>query len=83
MPKVLWYLYFIRAQGYGVGHAEVHQDNMSVQLLETNGRFSSSKRTKYTKAKFFFIKDKVDCGEVKVVDCPTNVMWANVLAKPK
>ena len=61
---------------------ELHQDNVSAQLLDVNGRFSSSKKTKHIKAKFFFIKDKVDLGEIKVKDCPTEVMWADILTKP-
>ena len=32
--------------------------------------------------KLFFIKDKVDSEEVKIVDCPAGVMWADVLTKP-
>jgi hypothetical protein len=43
---------------------------------------SSGKRTKHIKAKFFFIKDKEDRGEIKVMDCPTKEMWADVLTKP-
>ena len=44
MPEVLWSLYFIQAQGYGVKYAEIYQDNMSAQMLETNGKFSSSRK---------------------------------------
>ncbi len=55
---------------------------ISTQLLIKNGRISSGKRTKHIKAKFFFIKDRVDKGEIKVMDCPTKVMWADVLTKP-
>ena len=61
-------IYFIQAQGYGVKYAEVHQDNVSAQMLETNGKFSRSSKTKHIKAKFFFIKDKVDIKEVKIVE---------------
>ena len=68
MPEVLWYLYFIQAQGYGVNYAETHQDNVSAQMLETNIKLSSSRKTKHIKAKLFFIKDKVDSEEVKIVD---------------
>ena len=82
MPEVLWSLYFIQAQGYGVEYAEIHQDNVSEQMLDTNRKFSSSRKTKHIKAKFFFIKDKVDSGEVKIVDFPAGVMWADVLTKP-
>ena len=47
MPEVLWYLYFIQAQGYGVKYAEVHQDNVRAQIMETNGNFSSSRKTEH------------------------------------
>ena len=60
----------------------MYQDNISVQLLMKNGRFSSTKKTKHIKAKFFFIKDKVDEGEMQVIDCPTKTMWAEMLTKP-
>ena len=72
MLEVLWYLYFIQSQGYGVKYAEIHQDNVSAQMLETNGKFSSWSKTKHIKAKFFFIKDKVDSEEVKMCGLPEN-----------
>ena len=79
MPYVLWSLYFIQARGYKVKYAEINQDNISAQMLETNGKFSRSRKTKHIKAKFSFIKDKVDSREVKIVDCPAGVMWADVI----
>ena len=82
MPEMLWSLYFTQSQGYEADCMELHQDNISTQLLIKNGRFSSRKKTKHIKAKFFFIKDKVDDGEVQVLDCPTREMWADVLTKP-
>ena len=51
--------------------------------LETNGALSSSKRTKHIHARYFFIKDKIESGEVEVEYCPTEMMWADVLNKPK
>ena len=51
-------------------------------MLEINRRFSSTRKTKHVKAKFFFIKDRIDDGEIKVVDCPTEDMWANIETKP-
>jgi hypothetical protein len=47
-----------------------------------NGQFLSGKKTKHIKAKFFFIKNKVDDREMRVIDCPTENMWADVLTKP-
>ena len=82
MPEVLWYLYFIQAQVYGVKYSEIHQYNVSAQMLETNGKLSRLMKTKRIKAKFFFIKDKFDSEEIKIMDCPAGVMWADVLTKP-
>ena len=82
MPEMLWSLHFIQAQGYGAECVGLHQDNISTQLLLKNGRMSSGKKTKHIKAKFFFIKDRVDDGEIKVIDCPVEEMWANVMTKP-
>jgi hypothetical protein len=64
MPEMLWMLYFIQSQGYGAECVGLYQDNISTQLLMKNGRFSSGKKTKPIKAKFFFIKDRVDDGEM-------------------
>ena len=63
-------------------YAEIHQDNVSAQMLETNGKLSSSRKTKHMKAKFFFIKDKVDSEEVKILYCPAGLIWADILTKP-
>jgi hypothetical protein len=88
MPEILWSLYFIQSQGYKPECVGLYQDNISTQLLIKkqllikNGRFSSGKKTKHVKAKFFFIKDRVDSGEIRVIDCPADKTWANVLTKP-
>jgi hypothetical protein len=82
MPEMLWSLYFIQAQGYKVECMDMYQDTISTQLLMKNRKKSSGKRTKHIKTKFFFIKDKVDEGEIKVIDCTTKKMWADVMTKP-
>jgi hypothetical protein len=45
-------------------------------------KLSSGKKTKHVKAKFFFIKDRVDNWEIKAIDCPVEEMWADILTKP-
>ncbi len=82
MLEMLWSLYFIQLQGYEPECVGLYQDNISTQLLIRNGNFSSGKKIKHIKAKFFFIKDKVDSGEIRVIDCPAEEMWADVLTKP-
>jgi len=46
------------------------EDNISTQLLIKNGKMSSGEKTKHIKAKFFFIKNIVDEGEIKVKRLP-------------
>jgi hypothetical protein len=59
----------------------LYQDNISSQLLIKNGKMSSGKKTKHIKSKFFFIKERVDSREIKVIDGPMEEMWADVLRK--
>ncbi len=48
-----------------------------------NGSLSSLKQTKHIKARYYFIKDKIEEGEVNVRYCPTTEMWSDILNKPK
>jgi hypothetical protein len=82
MPEMLWSLHFIQAQGYEVECVGLYQDNISTQLLIKNGKMSSGKKTKHIKAKFFFIKDRIDNGEIRVLNCPAEEMWADIMTKP-
>ncbi len=74
MPEVLCMLHFIQAQGYSAECVGLYQDNISTQLLIKNQQMLSGKCTKHIKAKFFFIKDRVDDGEIKVLDYLTHEM---------
>ena len=51
--------------------------------LEVNGQLSSGKSTKHIRAKYFFIKDVIHRGDLEVQHCPTEMMWADILNKPK
>jgi hypothetical protein len=82
MPEMLWSLHFIQEQGYETECVGLYQDNISTQLLIKNGQMSSRQKTKHIKAKFFFIKDRVNEGEIKVIDCTAEGMWADAMTKP-
>ena len=72
----------IKAQGYEVTHNIIFQDNKSTILLAKNGRWSSSKRTKYINNRFFLVKNKIDRGELEVQHCGTKEMCSDMLTKP-
>jgi hypothetical protein len=75
---ILWSRYFMIEQVYDMDPSLLYQDNMSAILLETNGRASSSKRTKHIKVKYFLIKDKVNREEITIKHCPTEQMWTDI-----
>ena len=77
MPQVLWTRYFLEAQGYGVDDSIIYQDNKSTILLAENGKASSGKRTRHINIRYFFVKDRVASGEVKIEYCPTQNMVAD------
>jgi hypothetical protein len=82
LPQVLWTRYFLEAQGYGVKESIVYQDNQSTILLAENGKASSGRRTRHINIRYFFIKDRIASGEVKIEYCPTEEMVADFFTKP-
>jgi hypothetical protein len=78
---MLWTRYFTEAQGYKLSESVLNQDNMSVMLLETNGKESSSKRTKHINVQHFFIKDRVASSEITIKNCSTDDMLADSFTK--
>lgn len=82
MPAICWTRYFMNAQGYWVKDNVLYQDNKSSILLETNGKVSSSKRTKHINIRYFFITDRVKSNELSVVWCPTGNMIGDYATKP-
>ena len=51
-------------------------------MLERNGKLSSSERTKHIATRHYFIKDKIQKGEVDEVHCPAEEMIADFFTKP-
>ena len=82
MPQALWSRYFLQDQGYEVPTSRIMQDNTSAMLLERNGRRSSGKKTRHIDIRYFFIKDRIEGGEVDVEWCPTDQMIADFFTKP-
>ncbi len=64
-----------------MGPADVFQDNHSTMALAAKGR-STSDRTRHIHIRYFFVKDRVDSGEVSVKYMPTKLMLADILTKP-
>ena len=74
IPQILWTKYFMEYHGHTLEKNIVFQNNNSAITVEKNGKASSSKSTKNVKGKIFFIEDKVDQREFKILSNLTNVV---------
>jgi hypothetical protein len=79
---IIWTSNFLKAQGYPIRDTILFQDNMSAIKLERNGRQSSSKRTRHIDIHHFFIKDRVQAGELNVKHCGTEDMIEDYFTNP-
>ena len=59
MPEMLWSLHFIESQGYGVECIGLHQENTSTELLMTNVRFLSRKKSKHIRKSSSLLKTEL------------------------
>jgi hypothetical protein len=82
LPQVIWTRNFLLHQGMRINNNTVFQDNKSAILLEKNGCWSSSKRTKHIDVRYFFVKDRIANGELEIEYCSTNEMLADFFTKP-
>ena len=82
IPYNLWILMFLEEQGYGIKENVIYQDNQSAMLMEKNGRNSCTGNSRHINVRYFFVKDRIDKGEVRVQYCPTGLMLADYYTKP-
>jgi hypothetical protein len=71
---------FVEAQGYDVGPVQIKQDNMSCMALVKKGA-ATSERSRHIAIRYFWVRERVDSGEVQISHEPTETMWANLLTK--
>ena len=72
---------FLIAMGYKMEPVTIYQDNQSCMALVERGR-SGAERTRHIQIRYFWVKERVDTGEVLVVYLRSEDMYANVLTKP-
>eukprot|EP00957_Ditylum_brightwellii_P147965 11266660-Ditylum_brightwellii.AAC.1 len=82
MPHVLWTPYLLWGQGYEVNCVKIYQDNLSAMLLEKNGKWSSTKRTKHINVHYFFVKDRIANRDIEIDHCGMEYMVAGFFTKP-
>lgn len=81
LPTAIWMEYFVEAQGNLVQHNIMFQDKKSAIFLKTNGKFSSSKRTKHIHNRYLQIVDRIALGELEVIYKSTHEIWGDFFTK--
>ena len=77
----IWLREFLIGQGYEMERIVIEQDNKScIQLIETGRTVNPNSR--HINNKYFFIKDRIKMGELRLEYTPTEELVADVLTKP-
>jgi KUP system potassium uptake protein len=82
LGQTIWTMNFLEHQGVNVRRNYYYQDNESAMRLERNGIRSASKRSRHIDIRFFFIKDRIEKGDIHLLYCPTEDMLADFFTKP-
>ena len=82
IPYNLWLIQFMSAQGYEIKDNVLYQDNKSTILMLKNGRNSCTGNSRHIDIRYFFVKDRIDKGELRVEYCPSSIMLADFFTKP-
>ena len=80
-PDLIWTKNFLKHQGYDL-KVNINQDNTSAINLEKNGVASAGRRSKHIDIRYFWLKDRVERGDVNIKYCPTKLMIADFFTKP-
>lgn len=72
---------FLQDQGLDIGPIQLHQDNTSTISMMLNG-CSTHPKTRHINVRYFFIKERIENGEINVKHTKTDDMVADILTKP-
>lgn len=81
MSSSLYVEHFLQEQGYKPRPVLLQQDNQSTIKMIERG-YPTQERSKHIHIRYFFLKDYIDRGEVRVEYRPTREMIADMLTKP-
>ena len=82
LPYNLWWINFLKGQGYIISNNVIYQDNESTIRMARNGRNSCTGNSRHIDIRYFFVKDRVDKKEVRIEHCRTENMLADYFTKP-
>lgn len=81
IPYNIWLMHFMKEQGYEMEINVLYQDNQSAMKMERNGRNSCTGNSRHVNIRYFWVKDKIEKGEVDLKYCPTEKMLGDYYTK--
>ena len=81
IPYNLWLMHFMSEQGYEIQDNVLYQDNKSTMLMLKNGRNSCTGKSRHINIRYFFVKDRINKGELRIEHCPSTIMLADFFTK--
>jgi hypothetical protein len=79
--QVIWSRDFVIGQGYDLPPTVIYQDNMGTIASIKKGKAAST-ASRHVHVRYFWMKDRIDSGEINVEYMPTDEMIADMLTKP-
>jgi hypothetical protein len=80
--QIIWTTHFLQQQGYNINSpAIIYQDNTSAMSIAQSGK-STSQNTRHINIRYYFIKDRIQNGDIKLNYLPTDKMLSDILTKP-
>jgi hypothetical protein len=79
--QLIWTRDFLHNQGLSMNPAVIYQDNKSTIALIERGR-PSAELSRHINIRYFFVKDRIEQGELQLEYKPTSEMAADILTKP-
>ena len=79
--QVIWVRDFLLAQGHHIKSTILHEDNLSTITMVKKGK-SKNKGSKHINIRYYFVKDRIESGELSIQYLSTLEMLADCLTKP-
>ena len=82
IAKMLWTRNFLKMQHFPYGGTTLFQDNSSAIHLQSKGFEATGKRMRHLNIRYFFARDCVSRGLLRIEHQPTAEMEADYFSKP-
>ena len=67
---------------YKIKDNNLYHDNMSTMRMEKNRRKSAGQKARHINIRYFFIKDRIQNGELNILHCATDKMIEDLFTEP-